>query len=370
MFGGYIPYWRTEGSLEAAEKNADILDQISPFSFEVDKKGTIKNPFKRKWKLWQHFIETSRKQGNKKLFVPTIYWTETEDMHNVLSNKSLRDKHIEHIIETVENHGFDGININYERVCSHDREEYLIFLKKLSQELHKRGLVLHTSIGGRTGDNTIGVLHPNHKHTKHGHTDIKKHKQKNCKQSHISLNPGKGEAAIRYKKTLVECCDQIHFMGYDEWGRPYKHNKEYRNNKYYVSHSSKQWVEQIIQYALTFIPPHKIVLALPTYGLEFAIFHHNDDITIQKRRNLTYPKALEVAAAHHVKPSRTGGGELCYSYKTAREERYVCFVDAQTTKDKIDLVKKYGIKGIYLFTINGDVEASLWQTVRKELVLK
>lgn len=368
MVGAWVPYWRLESGVACAKFNCDLLDQVSPFSLEVDHKGNLKNTLKRKLHLWQELFAECKKKGSHKLFVPTIYWTDTQQMHDILSNKARRDEHIRQIMDAVLTHRFDGININYERVCSHDREEYLLFLEKLSKELHSRGLVLFTSIGGRTGDNTIGILHPNHKEKKHGHTDLKNHAQKHRKKVHISLNPGKGEAAKHYKKVLATCCDQIHIMGYDEWGRPYKYSQENFKNKYYISHSSNQWIEQIIQYALTFIPPHKLVLGIPTYGLEFAIFHKgNCEISFKKRRNVNFPKAQAVAAQHKKQPTRTAGGELSYSYHTPdREERYVCFLDSNSVKDKIRLAKKYGIKGVYFFTINGNEDTALWPTIKRE----
>lgn len=367
MVGGWVSYWYAENSIQATKSHIDLFDQISPFSYEVKPSGALYATFHRKKKLWNDFREFCR--NSHKQYVPTIYWTDTEQMHYVLSDNKKRDFHIKHIVDTVVKNNYDGININYERVCSHDRNNYLTFVQQLSKELHKRQLVLYTSIGGRTSDNTIAIMQPDYdKHKKHGHTDLKKHAQKYTGKTHISLNPGKGADAIHYKKVLAECFDQVIFMGYDEWGRPYKYSNEALKGKYYISHASNQWIEQILQYALSFLPPHKIILGIPTYGLEFAIASKKSDIVIKKKRNLYYPDAQEIAHMHKVKPQRTLGGELSYCYKLPDEERYICYLDAQAIKDKIALAKRYRIKGVYFFTVHGKEDEAMWPMLKKELL--
>ena len=359
MVGGWVHYGRCEKGISTVKHHRHLFDQLSPFSYEVNKRGTIWDPFKRKHVYWQDLHKLCRQYGIT--FVPTIWWTETKAMHEVLSQKEKRAAHIQQILDIVTTNEFDGININYERVSNDDRNDFLSFVETLSTKLHARGLLLYLTIGGRTGDNTIGIIYPHEKKKKHPvQAQFKK-------LVHVSLNPGKGKDAERFKRVFSECCDQVIVMGYDEWGRPYKHSAEHLKNKYYYSHSSNQWVEQIIQYHLTFIPPEKLVLGLPTYGLEFKINNQDGTLSFKKTRNITYPIATELAHARRIKPTRTAGGELSFTYKTTFDERYVCYLDAQAIKEKIDLVKAYRLKGISIFTVTGNEDPHLWNMLEAEL---
>ena len=371
IVGAYVPYWKCAQGTHTIKTHIAHLDQISPFSFEVNGNGSILNKFKRTSMYWSDLKALCNKK--KIPFVPTIYWTDTEKMHNILSDKRKREFHIQSIMDTVIRNGYDGININYERVCSHDREHYVAFMRALAEKLHARKLVLHTSIGGRTSDHTIAYRYPYEPLTEHVIRKPKsfaEHANKKPRQSHISLNPGTGEKGKAYKKMLAECCDQVHFMGYDEWGKPYLHDDKHFKDEYFVSHSSHQWIEQMLEYALTFIPAHKLVIGVPTYGIEFAVLHPKNakpskkGLSLKKRRSLYYPTARDTARTHHAKPKRTAGGELCYLYNNHGERRYVVYLDGNGIKEKIALAKKYGIKGLYLFTVTGNEDPAMWDVLR------
>ena len=271
MIGAWVPYWHPETGSESARAHSGMLGQISPFALDVDKHGCIINHMTKKEQTWKEL--SAHFKSEHKIVIPTVHWGDTQAMHNVLSDRKRRLEHITHIMNCVLENGFDGVNIDYESVCSHDRTFYLAFLEALSKQLHAKKLLLHLTIGGRTSDDTIRIVPPTTKNKKHGHTDIKKHAQKHPHIVHASLSPGKGRIGQRYKKILTRCCDQITVIGYDEWGKPYKHYQDALKDKYYVSLASNLWNEQIIKYALTYIPPHKLVLGVATYGLEFAILH-------------------------------------------------------------------------------------------------
>ena len=74
------------------------------------------------------------------------------------------------------------------------------------------------------------------------------------------------------------------------------------------------------------MPRDKLVLGIPTYGLEFAIFNKNGDIWFKKRRNLTVPKARELATAYRKKTTRTAGGELSRSPTSIQRAKSVMYV--------------------------------------------
>ena len=137
MLGGWVPYWRTKAAMTAIKQNYDTLDEFSLFSLEMDTRGNLTNPFKY---CRHHCSEllTACKQSKKPL-IATIYWTDTAIIHRVLSSKDRREEHVRQIIEATKKYELDGININYERTSGKDREDYILFLRKLSLELHRRG---------------------------------------------------------------------------------------------------------------------------------------------------------------------------------------------------------------------------------------
>lgn len=375
MLGGWLPYWRCAQSTKSAQDHLSMLNQVSPFSYEVNKKLNLMNKFKSKSVKWKKFYQNCRKNNIK--IIPTIFWTDTSGLHTCLSQQKQREKHINEIMNEVTTHNFDGININYERVQPEDRNYFIEFIKDLSERLHAKNLMLCCSIGGRTSDTSVNALYDDRIDDSDNPLDKKPFIGFNWSRTitpktykpapTVSLSPGNGPEAQHYKKQLVHYCDQIHVMGYDEWGLPCRHSERDLEECYYVSHCSNRWLEQIIRYALSYIPPEKVVLGIPTYGLEFEVQQENDDLIFKKIRNVTFPHAHDLTLNKKITPSRSSGDEVTFTYKHGNKKRYICYLDGHAIKSKIDCARKYGLKGVYIFKIDGLEDINMWKLLEKNL---
>lgn len=348
MWGTWVPYWKVESGTQKVIDKINLFNQVSPFVYEVDKSGNLVDKTKKKIDLWKKVY--SECKSNSVEVIPTIFWAKPQEMHDCLSNSLALKTHTKAILDLVQENNFDGINIDYECLSPDDRPYFLLLMQDLSEQLHKNKKKLACSISAQVSDIATGI-HP-------WNTPKKTALNKKDK---IKLHD--------YQKKLSAACDQFHLMAYDEWGAPCLYSPIQLRNKYYLSHSSNGWVNKIIRYALTYIPANKLILCVPTYGLEFKISHvgqRRKMPTFAKSRSLGWVKAEELAAEKGQTPKRTIGGELAYTYKDDNDSlKYVCYLDEKSLFDKVKMARRYNLKGLYLFKIDGTEPDKLWPVIKK-----
>ena len=95
-------------------------------------------------------------QENSTKLIPSINNSSAEALSNILNSPSLRNVHINSILNEIETYGYDGIDIDYELMLSTDTEEFTLFLKELSEKLHHNNKVLTIAILWKT--NVVAAL--------------------------------------------------------------------------------------------------------------------------------------------------------------------------------------------------------------------
>ena len=189
-------------------------------------------------------------------------------------------------------------------------------------------------------------------------------------------------------------------MAYDQQRADIKLNEE-RSGKPYMPVADAAWVEKVIQQTLKDIPKEKIVIGISSYGHHYAVtVAPNWYRDYWKLGAMNVPSLLDVAKENNVTPTRNDAGEMSFTYlpksshvkfpsslsipkntpkghivaakalayanKTGKEVVFHMgwYSDVGAMEDKIKLAKKYGLKGVAFFKIDGEEDQKVWKILK------
>lgn len=109
---GWLPWWSDTAGIEDMEDNMRDIDILYPFVYEVTADGKLVDKANIEERQWKNLFKKARKKRVD--IIPTIMWFNGDQIHEVLSDKKKRKKHIEEIVDMVDDGRFDGVNIDYE----------------------------------------------------------------------------------------------------------------------------------------------------------------------------------------------------------------------------------------------------------------
>lgn len=352
---GWLPYWSAKGAIKDAKKHLDALSVIHPFGYTVKNSGELVDTGKfKKNRDWKDLFRRAKRADT--LVIPTVTWSNTGAIFNVLSNPALRKDHIDAIVDEVADRNYDGIDIDYEGKSAATKDYFSTFLRELKDELgHK---ILSCSIEARTPPESLYVTVPD---------------------------------VIPYANDLdaiAKYCDRINIMTYDQQRADLNLNKE-RKGTPYAPIADADWVEKVLDLMLETLPAEKVSLGVATYGHEFEVVTEPDWYrAYSKTRALNIPAIEKLIKKYKVKSYRNSAGELGASYfpgKHAPQLSYdgdsvaeqtlayanatgntavfyfLSWSDAEAIAEKVDLAEKYNLNGIALFKIDGQEDKNIWK---------
>ena len=303
---GWIPNWGFDLGLESLENNLGIIDTALPVLYTVDKGGNVVSRGVSEAKI-QELISFCKEKNIK--IIPTVGSYDFEATASAFKDEASYQKQVDKIIAEVEKYNFDGIDLDYEMVNSNYKENYLNFIKKLSEELDERDKILSVTVFAKWDD-----------------ADYKDHQETRTVQDYSEI---------------AMYADEIRIMAYD-----------------YTLQSSQipgpiapmDWVGNVLDYATERIPEEKIWLGVHLYGYQWS-----SDRTIA----FTYTTALS-AIMNDPDIEYVYKEDLAETYSAFNcGEGYTCkayFQSPEGVAARRTLAEEYKIAGISYWRLGGELD--------------
>lgn len=288
----------SSGSFPAMENYHDEMTGIAPFWYTVQGDGSVTS------KESQQVIDFAK---NKKLKMYALIVNKPDASDAILKNPKIRSTAIANLLKLIQEKPIDGINIDFELLKPDHKDGLTAFMAELYPQLKK----LHKTV-------FISVFPK---------VDI---------ASDIT-------AAYDYP-ALAKNADYLQIMVYDQhWATATPGPV-----------AAIDWVEKNIKAAIEQAgDPKKIVVGIPAYGYDWP------DKNRTKAETLTYTQAKNRAEKKGAQIMWDDSAKVPY-YKYDTHE--VWFENAESTKWKLELVKKYNVAGIAIWRL-GQEDPAIWDVV-------
>ncbi len=294
---GFIQPSTDENETRIVINAAPYLTYITPFSHHITAEGGL-TPLRD---------ETIITVGKNNRVAPLLSVTnlseknfDTELIRNFLNNEKAQNNLINNMIDMMRKKGYYGTIIDFERIPPEDRTKYNRFLEKLVARLHPLGYVVGTALAPKTYDVKAGAWHGAHDYSAHG-----------------------------------RIVDFVIIMTY-EWGW---------SGGPPMAVAPINEVRKVINYAVTVIPPKKIMMGMPLYGYDWTLpYTPRGEFaeSVGNREAVDRARRYGVAIRYDEKAQSP-----YYNYiDEERRQHIVWFEDARSVEAKYKLVSEYGLRGV------------------------
>ncbi|WP_123053981.1 glycoside hydrolase family 18 protein [Clostridium sp. JN-1] len=225
---------------------------------------------------------------------------DTQLISTILNSQSLQQNLINNIIDMLKRKSYHGVIVDFERIPPSDRQKYNNFLRKLVASLHPLGYIVATALAPKTYDALEGAWHGAHDYKAHG-----------------------------------EIVDFVIIMTY-EWGW---------SGGPPMAVAPINEVRKVINYAVSVIPPKKIMMGVPLYGYDWTLPYTPGGEFAESIGN---QEAINRAGRYGavIKYDQKSQSPHYNYFSSSRREHEVWFEDARSVRAKYLLVNEYGLRGV------------------------
>lgn len=281
----------------------EYLTYLSIFSYAFNPDGSLESIND------DELITTAKNNGVLPIMVVTNIGDEnrfnSDLAHTILNDENVQNTLINNIIMTMANKGYNGLNIDFEYVYPDDKDAYINFLNRVRDEIKRQDYILTVALAPKYSGDQQGLLYEAHDYQRIG-----------------------------------QIADLVILMTY-EWG--------YSGGPA-MAVAPIDSVMRVLDYAITRIPPDKILLGIPNYGYNWTLPYAKGTLA----KSVSNPEAVDIARNYYQSINYNYEDQAPYFnyYDENLIHHEVWFDDARSIKAKLELVLKYNLEGISYWTLN------------------
>lgn len=222
----------------------------------------------------------------------------------VVNSETAKRQLIDNLTAQIRERGFEGVDIDFEYILPEDKFPFADFVREVRTAVNALGYPVSVALAPKVSDTQSGLLYE-----------------------------GKDYAL------LGEAADYVLLMTY-EWGYTY-------GPAMAVAPINK--VRQVVEYALTKIPPEKIHLGIPNYGYDWTLPYVKGS---SKATTIGNVEAVQIAIANGASIQFDEISQAPYfNYMQNGLTHEVWFEDVRSLTAKFSLVKEYRLRGMSYWQI-------------------
>lgn len=278
-----------------------FLTFLSPFSYKLTPTAELVTPDD------SDLIFRAQRSAVMPIMVVTNIFDKgfsTEVLSVILASEELQERLIGNILSELTGKNYYGVNMDIEYIAPDDRERYNAFLERLTERLHNEGFIVMSALAPKISADQPGVLYEAHDYAEQG-----------------------------------RIVDYVIIMTY-EWGYTYGPP---------LAVSPINEVRRVLDYAVTEIPPEKILMGMPNYGYDWTLPFMRGT----PAQSVSLTQAVDLALRYGVEIQFDEQAQTPYFYYTDNGTQHVVWFDDPRSIDaKLQLIDDYRLAGASWWTVN------------------